>query len=236
MGVELVEHELNDIHLAGHTYRVVGYLPRAAATFLSSADGSVRFLAELSSDTREVAGCCWYVPDRLLRVLVLSCEQNGPRMRRMVNTDRLAEDVVLADVMSEAPPDVILRKLHERAAALQLSMRATLLEIDGRSDEADEEFAILNAFTAGLPPLVLIGEAGFSFPVRSGLPAGVLPEWFSVRQKMEWQRGEQIFCHTDLPGSKSGAALRAFHDVLKDGARLTELPDDLVLIKVQFSS
>ena len=234
MGVELVEYELSDIRLAGHTYSIVGYMPQATAVFQSSAGGPVSFLAEIAVGNREMVGCCRYDPGKKLRVLVFSCEQNGPEMHRLIRSDRLDEDAVLVDLSSPAHAETILRRLHERAAALQLSLRATLLEIEGESDESDDDFAVINAFTAGLPPLVLIGEAGFSFPVRSGLPAGILPEWFTQEQKLEWQRGEQLFCHTDLPGSNSGTALRSFHNLLKKGAYPTELPDDLVMLRVRF--
>ncbi len=234
MGVELVEHELRDIHLGAHRYSVLGFLPRDTEVFQDSTPELVRFVADRLDARREIAGCLLYRPDRLLRILLFSCEQNGPEMRRMMDPTRLAEDVVLSDMTTQSEPEVILARLHERARMLLLSVRATLLEIDGRGDDAEENIAVISVFTAGLPPLVHIGPSGFSFPVRSGLPAGVLPEWFTMKQKMEWSPGEQVNCHTDLPGAITGETLRAFHDLLRTQAPMRELPDDMVVLRIRF--
>lgn len=230
-----MEHQLAGISVAGHEYQVRGYVPVTSETFHQEEGDATCFATHLLLPGREIAGFFFYKPQQRLRLLVLAAQYQQTQAGPLVDSQRLGDDVVLSGLTGDEDGLKVMEALHQRARKLEITLKASLLEIVA-DEEPEPDVAMLNVFAAGLPPIVLMGSSGFSFPLRSGLPAGVLPDWFTQRQSLEWSPGEELNLHTDLPGERSGNALRRFHDSLRHGDPMKELPAEMVLMKLRFVS
>jgi len=167
-----------------------------------------------------------------IRVLLVSL-QFSPQLSGKQPTAQnvFAEQEVCAALESGRISEV-LPHLHKRAVESGGILRAGAFEL--RADEAAGEVpGLVHAVTAGLPAPVLIRAGAFSFPLRSGIPGGIVAEWFSQTQVMEWDAGDTLYLFTD---TSSEQILSGFHEYLKDhdGGPL-DLPDDMILFRLEFA-
>lgn len=86
----------------------------------------------------------------------------------------------------------------------------------------DSSQLLTRIFCGGLPPVMLVHAGEITFPARSWYPAGLIPDWQPWKQNVEYQPGDRLVLHMDLPGTQS--SLKEFHERLKLGGSLKEAP------------
>jgi hypothetical protein len=160
-------------------------------------------------------------------VLLISLEQPGSAAK-----EGISEAIAYAALESPRLADVIA-SVHKVAFEKGGILRAGVYEL--REDEAPGEVpGLFHAVTAGLPPPLLIRGGEFTFPLRSGIPAGIVSEWVSQTQSMEWHAGDALYLYTD---SAEVEASHDFHEYLRahKGGSL-QIPEDMIVFRIEFGS
>lgn len=127
----------------------------------------------------------------------------------------------------------VLAALHKKAVESSSILRCGIFEI--RADEPEEEPdapGLVHAITAGLPAAVLIRQGEFLFPLRAGIPGGIVSDWTAQSQSLEYKSGDSLYLFTD---SQEESFLGGIHEHLRahQGGSL-RLPDDMVLLRLDF--
>lgn len=127
----------------------------------------------------------------------------------------------------------VLGVVHKKALESGSILRCAIFEI--RAEEPDEEPdapGLVHAITAGLPAAVLIRQGEFLFPLRAGIPGGIVSDWAAQSQSLEYKSGDSLYLFTD---SQEEAFLGGMHEHLKAHAGGSlRLPDDMVLLRLDF--
>ncbi len=160
-------------------------------------------------------------PDRI-RIALISLQTPAGSAAaldaRMLKTGRISE---------------VLGVVHKKAVESGSILRCGIFEI--RAVEPDEEPdapGLMHAITAGLPAAVLIREGEFLFPLRAGIPGGIVSDWTAQSQSLEYKSGDSLYLFTD---SQEEAFLGGIHEHLKSHAGGSlRLPDDMVLLRLDF--
>lgn len=144
-----------------------------------------------------------------------------------------ASAAVDAQILKAGRISEVLAAVHKKAVSTESILRGAVFEI--RAEEPDEEPdspGLVHAVTAGLPAAVLIREGEFLFPLRAGIPGGIVSDWAAQSQSMEYKKGDILYLFTD---SQEEAFLGGIHEHLKAHAGGTlHLPDDMVLLQLDF--
>lgn len=157
-----------------------------------------------------------------LRIALVSLQTSGDGKAavetRLLSSGRISE---------------VMAAFHRKAVECGCILRGGVFEI--RAEEPDEEPdgpGLLHAVTAGLPAAVLIRGGEFLFPLRAGIPGGIVTDWAAQSQSLEYQKGDSLYLFTD---SQEEAFLGNMHEHLKqhEGGSL-RLPDDMVLLQLDF--
>ncbi len=166
--------------------------------------------------------------DERIRILLVSLETPGQAAR----SDLLPEDRAF-ETLSTSKLSEVIALLHKLALEAGGILRAGVYEV--REDEAPGEVpGLFHAVTAGLPPPLLIRDGEFSFPLRSGIPAGIVSEWMSQTQSMEWHEGDALYVHTDTADSQTP---QDFHEYLRSHAGDSlQIPEDMILFRIEFGA
>ena len=254
-------HSLDNIKIGARNYSITAYLPDTAAYTRvvpeENGDGAVNdtgevgFVGNARFPRRELTGALYYRPNLFFRLLLFSLETFDESISYICDPEKLTQDRFFLNLKESSTPLDILLGLHERAAQADLMLKALLLEIpledlsaegssetgaagNGEQDEEDfDPYGVVNILAAGLPPMVLITEGQMTFPVRSGLPAGVLPNWFTEMQSVDWRPGDELNFYTE---ARTTMSLREFHEYLLANRNPEELPPDMALFKLAFGS
>ncbi|GIX42147.1 MAG: hypothetical protein KatS3mg129_1880 [Leptospiraceae bacterium] len=89
---------------------------------------------------------------------------------------------------------------------------------------------IAHYYSAGYPPLLLVENENYHFPLRAGIPLGIT-DVYPKKQTLEIPINSKIYIHT--PINEKIHNLRELHyDISKNN--LNQLPQDLLLFEYQF--
>ncbi len=228
----LTHSTITNIYLGGQTYQISAISPRDSVLVKTREPERSKLLIRHRDGARELTSFSYYRPEKIFRTILMSVSSLGDEAPNFTNDDNIEEDETYVALREDKPAQEILARLDERAREKSFLLRAHLLEI--APDPVEDDFAFIQIFASGLAPIVLIGRQGFSFPVRSGLPGGYLPEWFTEQQSMDWARGDELNVYTEAPDSDSGDSLREFHDLLRNRRIITRLPWEMVLLRLSY--
>jgi hypothetical protein len=89
---------------------------------------------------------------------------------------------------------------------------------------------IANFYSGGFPPLILVENNSYHFPLRSGIPLGIV-EIHPQKQTLEIPLNSKIFLHTSIDENPND--LRELHyNLLQD--ELNNIPRDILLFEYHF--
>jgi hypothetical protein len=106
--------------------------------------------------------------------------------------------------------ETVRAELSELAKANGLHIAMAALGISDTVQE-DASFAMLRVLMAGIPPLVMIENGHYHFPVRSGIPLGINDLQIPL-QSLELPVQASIYIHTPIDGPKE--YLKEMHSML----------------------
>ena len=221
----------NDIFtIGGHNYRLVVLSPVPFQKHISDTKDVMAGMVRM--ERREIYFSSCLSSRRGFRFMLFSVESTKDIFTSLLGDSTPENEPSLLSLQQESNLTDVLRGLHERAARAGVLLKGTAIEIPTNEEEPDDDYAYLELATGGLPPVALVGGSGFTFPIRSGLPCGVLPEWFTRLQSLDWSAGDVLNFYTEV---KHGG-VRAFHNSLREGQAMECLPNEMVLIQLQFIS
>ncbi|MBW7858072.1 MAG: hypothetical protein H3C43_07265 [Leptonema sp. (in: Bacteria)] len=122
-------------------------------------------------------------------------------------------------------------EIQHFAEANKLIISSALLSCLSEQQEEDSDIALFDVLMGGLPPLVMIEDGRFHFPVRSGIPLGV-NDLLIKSQILEVPINSVFYLHTQL---NQNYELRQLHSLLQD-IDTQKLPDDILLFGLQLAS
>ncbi|MBI3396832.1 MAG: SpoIIE family protein phosphatase [Spirochaetia bacterium] len=185
---------VREFSLKDHCYRVRVYAPSQSTTSDVNGGMHVHF-----AGGGTVSAAWMTLSDASLRIYLVVGDIDLP-------------DQALRAFLDQGTPAVVTSELERAGREAQTSFRAALVEIG-----TTEEDMLVQVSTAGLPPLALVTGGDFTLPIRSGVPAGVVPDRRIFPQSMEWNVGDALILYTDYSGPEGALQLREFHDRIKTG-------------------
>jgi len=111
---------------------------------------------------------------------------------------------------SDMNVDTMRTELDRFAKEHALLVSAATLSVSDTTQE-DASFAMVRVFMAGMPPLVMIENGHYHFPVRSGIPLGI-NDLHIPMQPLELPVHASLYIHTPLDGRKE--ELKEMHSML----------------------
>lgn len=141
---------------------------------------------------------------RSVQLVACSVEDVKDRLSAVEDFFRSAND------RSEINGDSLRTDLDRFARENGLLVAAATLSISDSTQE-DASFAMVRVFMAGMPPLVMIENGHYHFPVRSGIPLGI-NDLHIPMQPLELPVHASVYIHTPLDGRKE--ELKEMHSML----------------------
>lgn len=141
---------------------------------------------------------------RSVELIACSVEDVKDRLAAVDDFFRSAND------KSEINGDSLRTDLERFAKENGLLVAAATLSISDSTQE-DASFAMVRVFMAGMPPLVMIENGHYHFPVRSGIPLGI-SDLHIPMQQFELPVKASVYIHTPLDGRKE--ELKEMHSML----------------------
>lgn len=148
----------------------------------------------------------------------------------------LNEKHFLGKIIRAFKNDNFNQTLYNIVLTDKIIIKYSYLEINGNQQEENIDtenqiFQVANYYSSGLPPLILIENENYHFPLRSGIPLGI-NEIHPVKQTFEIPLHGRLYIHT--PVIEHMHDLRELHyNILKQN--FENLPYNLLLFEYKLN-
>ncbi len=212
----IYEHS-NDLSIGPYHFMVYAFAPETAerSGLISQGIFSIRYRAPQNGYRAMLLHC---VEGQSLQIVVASIEDVRDGLPAVEEFFRTASSPSSWNI------DTVCADLEQFARSEGLYASVSALSVSDAMQE-DADFAIIRVFTAGMPPLVMIENGHYHFPVRSGIPLGINDLPVSV-QPLELSTKASLYVHTPLDGH--GAGLKELHSMLLH-LKSEMIPEDVLL-------
>ncbi|MBL8019149.1 MAG: SpoIIE family protein phosphatase [Leptospirales bacterium] len=173
----------------------------------------------------------WAKLESKIRLVLISLQHSPELSGKPLDSRRVFSDEEVYSAMSQGRIAEVLPVLHRIAADNGEILRACTFELRAE-EKAGEIPGLAHAVSAGLPAPILLREGEISFPLRAGIPGGIVAEWVSQTQTMEWHPGDVLYFYTDTGNDKLHPDFREY--IKSSGSGPLTLPEDMILLRVEF--
>ncbi|MCE9596705.1 MAG: serine/threonine-protein phosphatase [Spirochaetia bacterium] len=175
----------------------------------------------------------WLKLESKIRLAMISLQHSAELSGKALESRRIFTEEEVYSALAQGRIAEVLPPLHRIAADNGEILRASAFEFR-TEEQAGEIPGLGHAVSAGLPAPILVRDGEISFPLRAGIPGGIVAEWVSQTQTMEWQPGDALYLYTDTMDEKMYPDFRDY--IKQNGTGQLTLPKDMILLRLEFTA